>query len=269
MILCLLAAALAIGESIVSQVEDGPGAGDAFQFTQGETVYFRAKITGYTRHKDDNDRESMAAEWNIAVFDPEGVAVVAPKSGKVDADLAPQDKEWTPKIRFDFALPPLVDPGRYKIVLTVKDTIAEASASLEKTVMVRGRKVEKSDTLVAAGFRFLRSEQDGVPLTPPVYRAGDPVWARFDITGYQFGEGNRYEVSYGLEVFDAAGKSIYKEPEAARESDQSFYRKRYVPGVLNLRPSADIAKGEYTIALRVRDGVGGVEQEFRHAFRIE
>ncbi|MEZ5355703.1 MAG: hypothetical protein R2762_23970 [Bryobacteraceae bacterium] len=264
-----MGAALSISESTVSVVEDGPGVADSFRFQQGETVFYRAKVVGYGRRKDDNDRESMTVNWKVEVFDSAGVALAPAKADKVDVDLAPQDKEWVPKIRHDFALPPLLDPGTYKIVMTVQDEVAGTTATRETTFGVRGRTVESSDVLVAAGFRFLRTEQDGKALAPPVYRAGDPVWARFDITGYKFGEGNQYEVSYGLEVFDATGKSIYQEPEAAREADQSFYRKRYVPGVLNLRPSADIAKGEYTIALRVKDAIGGVEQESRHTFRIE
>ncbi len=269
MLLLLAAAALSIGEGVVSQVEDGPRVSDSFRFRQGEAVYFRARVAGYARRKDENDRESMAASWKIEVFDPDGVALVEPKADRVDADLAPQDKEWAPKIRYEFALPPLVDAGRYRIVLTVKDEVGGAVARYEAPLQVDGRAVEKSETLAARGFRFLRGERDGPPLDPPVYQPGDPVWARFDITGYQFGEGNSYEVSYGLEVFDGSGKSIYHEPEAARESGQSFYRKRYVPGVLNLRPSADIAKGEYTVVLRTRDGVGGTEDESRHTFRIE
>jgi hypothetical protein len=267
--LFLLAAALSIGETAVSQIEDGPRVAGSFRFLQGETVFFRARVAGYARRKDDNDRESMAIAWKLEVFDSAGTPLVPPKSDSIAVDLAPQDKEWLPKVRHDFALPPLLDPGAYRIVLTVSDEVSGAAAKHETTFQVRGRDVKTSESLTAVGFRFLPTENEGAPLTTPVYRAGDPVWARFDITGYKFADGNRYEVSYGLEVFDAAGKSIYHEPAAATEAEATYYRKRYVPGVLNLRPSADIARGEYTIALRLKDGVAGVEAESRHTFRIE
>ncbi|MEZ5402126.1 MAG: hypothetical protein R2729_20805 [Bryobacteraceae bacterium] len=267
--LLLLAAALTVSESVISVTEDGPRAGEAYRFQQGDAVFFRARVAGYTRHKDEDDRENMAIAWNVQVFDPQGVPLVPPKSGKVAVDLAPQDKEWTPRVRHEFPLPPLVDPGDYRILFAAKDEIGGGEAKSETVFRVRGRVVEPSDALTIRNFRFLRSEEDGPAMITPAYHGGDEVWARFDITGYRIGEGNRYEVGYGLEVFDASGKSIYTQPEAARESGEGFYRKRYVPGVLNLRPSVDIAKGEYSVALRVRDIVGAAESESRRVFRIE
>ena len=33
-----------------------------------------------------------------------------------------------------------------------------------------------------------------------VYQPGDTLWAKFDITGYKFGENNRFSVDYGLAI---------------------------------------------------------------------
>jgi hypothetical protein len=253
----------------VSPAEDGPIADKDFQFLQGEMVFVRMRFAGFTKAKDDEDRERIHLSWKVEAIDPQGVPLVEPKTGDIAAQLTQQDKDWMPKARHDFLLPPLLDPGNYKVIISGTDVIGKTSARQELVFRVRGRIVEPSDTLIVRNFRFLRSEEDAVGLSTPAYRAGDPVWARFDITGYRFGERNRYEVGYGLEVFDASGKSIYAQPEAAQESRESFYRRRYMPGMLSLNPSKDIAKGEYTIVLRLRDVTGGQQQESRHAFTIE
>ena len=50
---------------------------------------------------------------------------------------------------------------------------------------------------------------------------------------------------------------------------ESFYPKRYVAGILSLKLDPDIAKGEYTIVVTVRDQVGKQQYQSRHSFRVE
>jgi hypothetical protein len=95
------------------------------------------------------------------------------------------------------------------------------------------------------------------------------LWARFEIAGYQLGEGNSFQVGYGLEVFRANGESLFKQEEAAKEQGKSFYPRRYLGGGLSLQLTKDLAPGEYTIALRIRDGIGKQESESKHSFRVE
>lgn len=233
-------------------------------------VFVAFRIGGYQRSKDKDDKESLKVSWQVEVFDFDNVPVVPPKKELLAANLEPQDKEWMPKLRHDFLLPELADTGTYKVVISLKDEIAGAAAKAELPFKVRGWAVEPSDRLVVRNFRFVRSERDGIGLKVPAYRAGDPVWGRFDMTGYKLGPGNQFDVAYGLEVVrDADNRTLYTEPEAARLQDKSFYRKRYAPGVLNLNPQADTAKGSYTIVLRVRDNLGGQTAESRHTFQIE
>jgi hypothetical protein len=42
-----------------------------------------------------------------------------------------------------------------------------------------------------------------------------------------------------------------------------------MPGVVNVNPSADIAKGGYAILVRVEDRLSGAKHESVHKFRIE
>lgn len=260
-------AKISVADTALHQFEDGPPLGANHYFVTGEMLFASALFSGYAKTQTDPAR--IRLRYQFDALDPEGVKIVETHHGAVDTELAPQDKEWQPKVRHSFAIPPLADPGTYKLVFTVEDNLAKTSASKEVPFQVRGHFVEPSGTLTVRNFRFLRTEQDTNPVTSAAYRPGDPIWARFDITGYQFAEKNRYSVSYGLEVLRAGGESMYAEPTAAEKTEETFYRNRYMPGVLNLNPTADIARGDYTIVLKVQDLLGNQTCQSRHVFHIE
>jgi hypothetical protein len=261
---------ITIHETALHQFEDGPALQSNQHYMAGELVFVSARFSGYTKYaKSDDEKPRVKLTYTWESLDPEGVPVVEAVNGSVDTELSPQDKDWMPKVRHDFPLPPLADPGNYKIVLTVKDEYNSATQRKEIPFTVRGHIVEPSGTLTVRNFRFLRTEDDAVPLPTPAYRPGDAVWARFDITGYKIGEKNRYSVSYGIEVLRDGGELLYREPVAAQQAEESFYRKRYMPGVVNVNPSADIAKGGYAILVRVDDRLSGAKHESVHKFRIE
>lgn len=261
-------AAVRIAEASLHQFDDGPPLAATFAFAPGDPVWVIARFADYQRSKNE-DHPRLHLTWQVEVLDPQGVPVVELKREKIDAELHPQDKNWMPKVRYDFMLPPLAGSGRYKAVLNVKDELSGATARREIEFRIQGHQVEPSAVLVARNLRFLRKEDDEQPLATPAFRPGDTVWARFDITGYKLGDGNRYEVAYGLEVLDAEGKTVFAQPEAAREKDQSFYPKRYVPGILSLNLTKDVPKGAYTIVLRLTDPLGNQTAESKHAFAVE
>lgn len=254
-------------EARLHQFEDGPPLAAPHRFAPGDPVFVSWRISGYEKTGGENPRVKL--DWTVHVFDSENRKVVESRSGNFDTELAPQDKNWNPKARHDFVLPPLIDPGGYKVVIEVADGLNKTNARRELPFTIAGLVVEKSDSLVARNFRFLRTEQDGEPLKVPSYRPGDALWARFEITGYKLGPSNAYAVSYGLEVLRPTGEQVYAEPNAATEADRSFYPKRYVPGILNLNLNKDLAKGDYTIVLRLRDDTGKQSAESRHVFTVE
>jgi hypothetical protein len=247
------------------QYEDGPPVIENYVWMPGETVYLSFLISGYKGGPGDK----IALSYKIDAVDPKGVKLIETFTGKVDAELAREDKDWLPKVRGAIPVPPLADTGDYKILISAKDELSGASSEKELSFHVRGREVEPSDRLVVRNFRFLRAEEDKAPMVDAVFHPGDPVWARFEITGYKLGENNRYDVEYGLSVLKPSGEAIYSQPQAAVEQNKSFYPKRYVLGVLNLNTRPDTKPGEYTILLTVKDNVGGQSNESKYSFRIE
>jgi hypothetical protein len=192
-----------------------------------------------------------------------------PETGAVETTLSPEDKNWSPKIRYTVIVPPLADTGEYQVLVKVKDELANSPLEARATFQVKGRDVAPSDTLVVRNFRFLRSEEDGQPLKVAAYRPGDAVWARFDMTGYKISDKNLFDIEYGLEVLGSDGSVQYSQPQAAAAKEQPVYPQRYQPGVLNLNMPADIAKGAYTIVLTVHDNLGKQATETRERFSVE
>jgi hypothetical protein len=256
---------LGIVSPTLHQFEDGPAIPTGHRFIPGETVFFSAQVHGYRPTPDQKVRLS----YRIDATDADGVLLAATDMGKIDAELAPQDKEWMPKIRRGVLIPPHAPPGRYRIIVAVKDEVGGQEAKTEVSFEVHGRRVEPSETLVVRDFRFLRSEQDDSPLPMAVYRPGNTLWARFEMTGFKIGEKNRVHVEYGIAILAPGGKQLFAQEQAAVEEDSPFYPKRFVPGQLSLNIQPKTAPGEYTLVVSVRDQIGDQTFETRQTFRIE
>jgi hypothetical protein len=262
---------LAIVEATISQYEDGTPVPATYRHFPGETVFLAFRIQGYQREEKQDERKFLKLNWRVELRDPANRLVVQPKTGKVDAELAEQDKEWKPKQRWEGLLPPLIPSGDYQLVITLTDEYAKKEVSRTLTLPVKGYDVEPSRELTVRNIRYYRSEPSSQqePLDVAAYRPGDTVWAQFDIAGFRLGEHNRFEVSYGIEVFRASGQSLYKEEEAARLAEANFYPKHALPGAFSLTLTPDLAKGPYTVLVRVKDLAGNQSFETKTGFTVE
>ncbi len=256
---------LAIVRPIVSDRDGGASVPSSFVHDPGETMFFSFQVEGYTASS--GDRVNLS--YKLDAFDPHGVRIMEPIAADIEETLAPEDKNWKPTVRHEIVIPPLGDSGTYKLVISVTDVVGKATATKEVPFEVRGRRVDPSDALVIRNIHFYRGEEDRESLAKAAYRRGDAVWARFDVIGYKFGEGNAIDVSYDVAVLAPSGKVIYTQPQAGSDRSQSFYPKRYVPAIFSLATKADTRPGEYTLLLTAHDGVGNQTCEARQSFTIE
>ena len=259
------APALQIVKPVISQMDGGTPDPPGFVHVSGETLYFTCRVAGYSKTQE----EKIHLTYSVQAFDPNGVPLAEIYKNELQDEVTPQDKEWMPKIETSLAVPPLVASGTYKIVVKVDDLVAKSSTELSVPFQIRGHDVEASDTLVVRNFRFYRSENDTVVMPKAAYHPGDGVWAKFDITGYKFGDGNRIDVSYVTSVIAPGGKVLWTQPEPAVEQTDSFYPKRYVPADFGISLTPTIKPGEYTIAVQVKDAVGKQEYETKVTFTVE
>jgi hypothetical protein len=256
---------LAVVRPMVSDREGGAAVPSSSTHYPGETMFFSFQVDGFTASSADR----VHLSYKIDAFDSHGVRLMEPASAEIEETLAPEDKNWKPTVRQEIVIPPLADSGNYKIAISVTDLISKATATNEVPFVVRGRRVDPSDTLVIRNMRFYRGEDDKEALSKAAYRPGDQVWARFDIVGYKFGDGNAIDVSYDVSVLSPAGKVLYTQEQAGADRSQSFYPKRYVPAVFSLATKRDTRPGEYTVSVTAHDGVGNQTFEARQSFTIE
>ncbi len=262
-------AALQLVNAGVRQIEDGPAVPRGTQFVPGETVYYSVQVTGYTISAIDPEKKKVRFNYTIDAFDPKGVKLIETVESILDTTISDQDKEWKPKVRNEIQIPTFAPPGRYKVVTTVTDDISKLSATSETLFEVTGPVVESSPELTVHSFGFYRSEDDANPIPIAAYRAGDTLFARFNMTGFRFGERNTIDLAYDVAVLNPEGKEIYAQPNAAVEKSFSFYPKPYVPGGMNLSLQPDMRKGQYTIVLTVHDFMGKQNYETRQTFEVE
>ena len=263
----LLAAApaLKIVSPILSQMDGGAPDPPGFEHTPGEIVWFSCRIAGYTK----NENEKVQLRYSVQAFDPQGVPLDEVYKNEMTVEVGPQDKDWMPKIDTSLALPPLAPPGEYKIVVKAEDVLAKSDTELSFPFKLRGHAVEPSPTLIIRNFQFFRDEEGTRPVEKPTYHPGDGVFAKFDITGFKYGDKNKIDVSYVTSIIAPSGKVLWTQPEPAAEQSESFYPKHYVLATFGINLTPTIKPGEYTIAVAVKDAVGGQTYEAKFPFTVE
>jgi len=256
---------LSIVNTSLQQYEDGPRMPSDESYAAGELAFFSLEIAGYRK----SDKDHIHLDWDWKCLDPAGIPLVPPAKGAIDTDVSPEDKDWLPRIRQNFEIPSYASSGTYHLLVTVHDTLNSTDASADIPFRIRGHRVAPGDTLVVSNFHFYRAEDDPKPLEVAAYRPGENVWARFDISGFKLGPDNSFDVEYGLTVIRPDGKPGFSQPEAATLKDKSFYPQRFTPAALSLSLPADVARGEHTIVLTVRDKVGNQTAESQQKFSVE
>jgi hypothetical protein len=261
----VFAAGLEVVRPIIAQSEGGIPVPAGFEHVAGETLFFSCRVAGWTK----TPEEKVHVAYSVQAFDPKGVPLTEIYKNELVTDVTPQDKEWMPKIVTEVQIPPMVAPGAYKLLIKAEDLIAHTNAELAVPFQVRGKTVESSDTLVIRNFQFFRGEDDPQALMKAVYHGGDAVWAKFDITGFKYGKDNHIDVSYVTSVISPSGKVLWTQDPPAVEQSESFYPKRYVAASMGINLLANTKPGEFTIAVTVKDAVGGQTYEAKQTFAVE
>jgi hypothetical protein len=256
---------LAIVQPVISQMEEGAASPAGFYYTPGEVLFFSCRVAHYTKTAD----LKVHISYSVEAFDPNGVQLNETYKNEFNEEVTIEDKDWMPRIQTQVMIPPLAGSGNYKVVVKAEDVLAKTSAQIEVPFEIRGRVVEPSDTVTVRNFHFFRDEAAKEPVEKAAYHAGETMWTRFDIIGYQYGASNKIDVSYVVSIMLPDGKVLYTQPEPAAEQSQSFYPKRYISGEFSINLKAGVKPGSYIVAVLVKDAVGNQSYESRHPFTVE
>jgi hypothetical protein len=270
------AADLTIQRLALHDYEDGPQIQAGYEYLPGETVWFSARLAGFTRQVADADAklDHVRLSWQVRPADASGALIIPPVRGVIEETLRPEDKDWTPKFLINFQVPVYAPRGVYRIPVVVRDELSRAEAAGQIEFRVRAEDAPPADApLSVRDFRFLAKEDDRFPLRPAVFHQGSPMFTRFEIIGYKLEGNNHFSVEYGLAIQgplkpDAEPKTMLSQETAASETGESFYAQRWVPGGFGLTLDKDVPVGAYTLILTLRDKVSGATQEFRETFEV-
>lgn len=243
--------------------EEGAPIADTYKYTAGELMYFSFRIGGFTVQKDKVD-----LRWQLVAVDPEGHLLMPPLNGAVTEELTDNDKNWLPKVLQTLPLPAQLPPGSYKLKLHVADEFAKTSIDHETGFNVSGRPLPVVPGLSILNLRFFRNPTDRQAMENAVYHAGETLIARFELAGFKLGEKNKFEVDYSLSVLNAAGKVLFTQPQAASESNSPYYPQRLLNGELTLNLNPGVLAAEYTLLVKVKDHVAGLETESGAKFTV-
>jgi hypothetical protein len=260
---------LKIDRLALHQFEDGALLDSDYLFLPGETAYFSCRLTDYVVDENDEQHRKVKLAWKMEVRDPSGVLIVEPAEGRIDTELLKEDTDWFPKFLKSFVVPSFAASGEYRIAVRVHDEVGDSDVAGELKFHVKGHAVQQSPTLAISNFMFLAGENDTAGLRDAAYHPGGMAWARMDVTGYKFGENNRFSIAFEMELDSADGKPVFTQPDAGGESNQSYYPQRYVPGGFTLNLGKDLAPGVYTLVITVRDQIGSQSLAWRAPFRVQ
>jgi hypothetical protein len=260
------APALQLVQTAVSDIDGGPPNPVTFEYRPGQVVYFTTRVSGYTQDKD----QQVRLAYSVQSLDARDVPVAEISKNNLNAEVAPQDKEWLPKVDAAISLPSLLFSGQYKIIVKVEDLVAKTSSELTVPFTVRGvDDVQPSDSLAVRAFRFLRNEDDTHAAERAAYRPGDHLWAKFAIVGFHSGPGNKVDVSYVTSVLGPDGKTLWTQKEPAVEQEDSFYPKPYIQAEMGIEIQAKIKPGQYQLMVQAKDAIGSQTCEIKQPFTIE
>lgn len=232
------------------------------RFLPGETIHVYFQIGGYQVGREFR----ISLSYETRALDPEGRSFFAAEGGQIDTELAPQDEDWMPVVRYSPRIPDHAGGGTYSIQIVVRDELADKSVSARLPITVDGSRVQNADQLLVRNFGFSRAE-GGDLLEDPVFDAGEEIWADFFITGYKTREDNTYQVESDAWVQDAEGEKLF-DFKPAGEAGSPFYPRLWLPARLRLQLDESIPPGRYAVVLRLRDMVGGVDAVEHYDFRI-
>jgi hypothetical protein len=257
--------ALSIIDPTLSRSDDGVNEPKGTDHVAGELLFFTCRVSNYAR----SPEQKVNLSYSVQAFDPKGVALLDIYKNQIAEEVSPQDKDWLPKISTEIELPPALLTGNYKITVTVEDTVGHTKATLDVPFHVRGQAIQPTPTLAVQNMRYYKGEDDATPMPKAVYKAGDSLWLRFDVTGFKFGQNNNVHLNYTFSVLGADGAAIWTAPQPMVEEGEAFYPKPFVSGSFSIQVQGAVKPGDYAIGVKAIDLVGNQTVEAKQPFTVQ
>ena len=118
------------------------------RFLPGETIHVYFQIDGYQVDRD----YRISLNYEMRALDPDGRSFFEAEGGNIEVELAPQDKDWMPVVRYSPRIPDHAGGGTYSIQIVVRDRLAGATGF--SATADRGRWQPRAERGPAAGSKL-------------------------------------------------------------------------------------------------------------------
>ncbi len=244
------------------------------QYLPGERVHLICQVRGYRV----GPEERVHVSYELRALDPRGRSFYPLDRGQYDTELAPQDENWLPIIRYSPLIPDHASGGSFVMRVSVTDHLAGASVGTQVPFQVDAPQFDPMEGLRIREFYFrdlasgLHSWEPSTDdeLDPPeavLHRPGDEVPASFLITGFEVREDNSFDVESQAWLVDADGQELL-DFGATRESGRPNYPRLWLPGSIRIELDPEIAQGDYRVKLRVYDRIAREEKMEEYPLRV-
>jgi uncharacterized RDD family membrane protein YckC len=224
--------------------ENGPERPNA-TFKSGETPTLLFEVKGFASDPAQKGRVRLT----VAGRDASDVPINEPRETEVQPPAtAASLNSWA-----NVSLPNYVEPGNYRLEVTVADLVGNRKVVVSAPFKVEGQPFQPSASLALRGLRLTEGE-DGPPRSETVYDKGGTVWMAFDVVGFRTGGDKTIRVQEHMTVTTASGAKAL-DAQVLDVNRQFFYVPRRLP-ITNHITLGQMPPGEYQVALTVTDEVG-------------
>ncbi|MCC6263127.1 MAG: hypothetical protein IT169_06080 [Bryobacterales bacterium] len=260
---------LRVAYTSFSRYDGGAPMPQPITFLPGDQVVFRAKVSGFRIAEIGYQEFRVKLSYEMSAVDFRGLAIGKLKKGELDEPVHKEDKEWLPTLDYKFLIPAMAEYGSARIHLRIRDEVSQKEAVFEETILINGKRLPVLNSVSVIDFGFYRRQEDRSPLPAGVYRAGDTLWAKFDLAGFRIEDQNHFHAECDVQVRDAEGKVLFEQPGAISRDARPEYPERYLPGTFSLEIRPGTSKGKYSVAVIAHDRLSGQSSESVFPFTID
>ena len=240
---------LDLAESRISGTVGGIPLPEDYVFTPGSPVTLSFRIIGFA-HKS----RAVSLTYSVEAVDCEGIPFEAPTQGRITGKIY---REFTKPVVVSTLIPPSPRAGEGRFRVSVQDELANVIYRTEFPFLVESEQPAITEEFAILSPRLFRSREDTNSAAREVaFGPGSSVWCRFYLSGFQRGQNNQYDLSYGLTLRDSTGRVLLDEKQALADRRESFYPRWMLNGTVSLQLEKTIRPGDYVIELRALDRQG-------------
>lgn len=232
-------------------------------FGPGKKLYAKFQVVGFSL----DSKGAADLSFDVVALDPQGLAICDNWKPKFQGSPGSPSDSIPANVEMD--IPVFAPPGKYKLIIKVKDELKGLETKLVKEFSVEAPQTVIPKNLEVRDFAFSASEE-GPPLPKAQVQGGQRLYMAFKVAGLVFRD-DRPALSVDMQVLDPDGDLVLNQPGIAELKDRMVYH----PPSFFARITSwvdfpdEIPKGTYTARFLVKDRNSGKSLAHEAKFEVK